>query len=252
MANLGGVLFDGIAYGSLLFLISLGLSVTLGLMNFINLAHGAFAMIGGYVCVTLMSRAGVPFLATLPLSFIAMAFVGWVTERTLVRRLYAASPLGSSAVLDWRNLRRDRRCDLFLGHRPAAHPVARLSSWRMARRGMSISSVYRLFLIGLVDRHNRGPCFAAGPHPLWRHNPRRRRQRRRRARPGHQCRCRVQRDLRLGRRAGRPRRRVEHRHPESYAQLRPELHNLFPLGGDRRRPGKYYGDIDRGDGARHF
>ena len=49
MINFIGVLFDGLAYGSLLFLISVGLSVTMGLMNFINLAHGAFAMLGGYV-----------------------------------------------------------------------------------------------------------------------------------------------------------------------------------------------------------
>ena len=66
LGNLAGVLFDGIAYGSLLFVISIGLSVTMGLMNFVNLAHGAFAMLGGYVCVMLMTRAGVPFLATLP------------------------------------------------------------------------------------------------------------------------------------------------------------------------------------------
>ena len=58
MHNLIGVLFDGVAYGSLLFLISVGLSVTMGLMNFINLAHGAFAMLGGFVCVTLLSRMG--------------------------------------------------------------------------------------------------------------------------------------------------------------------------------------------------
>ena len=51
LGNLIGVLFDGIAYGSLLFVISIGLSVTMGLMNFVNLAHGAFAMLGGYVCV---------------------------------------------------------------------------------------------------------------------------------------------------------------------------------------------------------
>ena len=51
IGNLIGVLFDGIAYGSLLFIISIGLSVTMGLMNFVNLAHGAFAMLGGYVCV---------------------------------------------------------------------------------------------------------------------------------------------------------------------------------------------------------
>ena len=51
-----GVLFDGFAYGMLLFLLSVGLSVTLGMMNFVNLAHGSFAMLGGYVTVTLMTR----------------------------------------------------------------------------------------------------------------------------------------------------------------------------------------------------
>ena len=93
IANVVGVLFDGIAYGSLLFIIAVGLSVTLGLMNFVNLAHGAFAMVGGYVCVVLMSDAGVPFLATLPVAFVAAAIVGLVLERTLYQRLYRASPL---------------------------------------------------------------------------------------------------------------------------------------------------------------
>jgi len=93
IGNLIGVLFDGVAYGSLLFLISIGLSVTLGLMNFVNLAHGAFAMLGGYVCVMLMSRWGVPFLATLPIAFVVTAAVGAVLERTLYRRLYKASHL---------------------------------------------------------------------------------------------------------------------------------------------------------------
>ena len=93
IGNAIGVLFDGVAYGSLLFIIAVGLSVTLGLMNFVNLAHGAFAMIGGYVCVMLMTRAGVPFLATLPVAFIAAAIVGLVLERLLYQRLYKASPL---------------------------------------------------------------------------------------------------------------------------------------------------------------
>src|SRR5438045_9238516 len=88
-----GVLFDGLAYGSLLFLISIGLSVTMGLMNFINLAHGAFAMLGGYVCVTVMARLGVPFLASLPIAFIATAMAGIVLERTLYQRLYQATHL---------------------------------------------------------------------------------------------------------------------------------------------------------------
>jgi len=61
------ILFDGVAYGMLLFVLACGLAVTLGLMNFVNLAHGAFAMAGGYVTVILMDRWGVPFLACLPL-----------------------------------------------------------------------------------------------------------------------------------------------------------------------------------------
>lgn len=87
------IFFDGIASGMLLFLISVGLSVTLGLMNFVNLAHGAFAMLGGYVCVVLLNNYGVPFLATLPVAIIVPALVGMVLERTLYRRLYAASEL---------------------------------------------------------------------------------------------------------------------------------------------------------------
>jgi branched-chain amino acid transport system permease protein len=88
-----GVLFDGIAYGSLLFLVSVGLAVTMGLMNFVNLAHGAFAMAGGYVCVVAMTRLGIPFLAALPLAFVATALLGAVLERLLYRRLYGASHL---------------------------------------------------------------------------------------------------------------------------------------------------------------
>ncbi|HSS29169.1 MAG TPA: branched-chain amino acid ABC transporter permease [Usitatibacter sp.] len=93
MSQAIGVLFDGIAYGSLLFLVSLGLSVTMGLMNFVNLAHGAFAMAGGFVTVVAMTRFGVPFLATLPLAFLVTAAAGAVLERTLYRRLYGASEL---------------------------------------------------------------------------------------------------------------------------------------------------------------
>jgi branched-chain amino acid transport system permease protein len=88
-----GVLFDGFAYGMLLFLLSVGLSVTLGMMNFVNLAHCAFAMLGGYTTVTLMNVYGWPFLATLPLAFLAAAVASVAFERTLYRRLYRASEL---------------------------------------------------------------------------------------------------------------------------------------------------------------
>ncbi len=88
-----GVLFDGFAYGMLLFLLSVGLSVTLGMMNFVNLAHCAFAMLGGYVTVTLMNDFGWPFFATLPIAFLAAAVASVAFERTLYRRLYRASDL---------------------------------------------------------------------------------------------------------------------------------------------------------------
>jgi len=87
------ILFDGIAYGMLLFIIAVGLAITLGLMNFINLAHGAFAMAGGYITVVLMNRYGVSFYLCLPIAFLVMAVVGAVLERTLYRRLYASPHL---------------------------------------------------------------------------------------------------------------------------------------------------------------
>jgi branched-chain amino acid transport system permease protein len=77
----------------LLFLLSVGLSVTLGMMNFINLAHCSFAMLGGYVTVTLIDRLGWPFLATLPIAFLAAAAASVVLERALFRRVYRASEL---------------------------------------------------------------------------------------------------------------------------------------------------------------
>jgi len=149
IGNLIGVLFDGIAYGSLLFVISIGLSVTMGMMNFVNLAHGAFAMLGGYACVMLMTRAGIPFLATLPVAFLVPAIAGIVLERTLYQRLYKASHLDqvmfsiglvfmSVAAATW-----------FFG--PSQQPV-RLPDWLRGQvhlLGLDLGA-YRLFLIGVV------------------------------------------------------------------------------------------------------
>ena len=87
------ILFDGVAYGMLMFVLACGLSVTLGLMNFVNLAHGAFAMAGGYVTVILMDRWGVPFLACLPAAFVAAAALGLLLERTLYVHMYDRSHL---------------------------------------------------------------------------------------------------------------------------------------------------------------
>ena len=93
MTTLFTILFDGVAYGMLLFVLACGLAVTLGLMNFVNLAHGAFAMTGGYVCAVLVNQSGWPFFAALPLAFVASALIGAVLERSLYRHLYNRSHL---------------------------------------------------------------------------------------------------------------------------------------------------------------
>ena len=64
------LVFDGLAYGTLLFIIAVGLSITMGLMGFINLAHGAFAMAGGYAVASLTQAFGVPFLLALAVAFL--------------------------------------------------------------------------------------------------------------------------------------------------------------------------------------
>lgn len=88
-----GLLFDGLAYGMLLYLMSLGLAVTLGLMGFVHLAHGAYAALGGYLAVALVREGGWPFWAVLPMGFLAMAALGAVMERAILWRLYARAPL---------------------------------------------------------------------------------------------------------------------------------------------------------------
>jgi branched-chain amino acid transport system permease protein len=92
-AQLAIVVFDGFAFGMLLFVLSVGLSVTLGLMNFINLAHGAFGMLGGYIAVTVMRQLSFPFLLALLAAFLGAALVSVLFERTLFRRLYRAGEL---------------------------------------------------------------------------------------------------------------------------------------------------------------
>lgn len=143
------VLIDGVASGMLLFVLACGLSVTLGLMNFVNLAHGAFGMAGGYVCVVLLNRYGIPFWACLLAAALSAALLGLVLERTLYRRLYGRDHLDqvlfsiglvfmASAVVDW-----------LMG---ARQQLVTLPAWltgRVELGGIASVGVYRLFLIGL-------------------------------------------------------------------------------------------------------
>lgn len=149
LAALVGVIFDGVAYGSLLFLISLGLSITLGLMNFVNLAHGTFAMLGGFVCVVLMRRLGLPFLVTLPAAFLIIAALGAVLEVTLYRRLYRASHLDQVLFTIGLSFMAVAASTRVWG--PSQQPVALPSFLRgqITLGGLDVGA-YRLFLIGFV------------------------------------------------------------------------------------------------------
>jgi len=91
--DVASMLLGGLAAGMVLFIVSVGLSVTMGLMGFVNLAHGGFAMIGGYVIVLAMNRLGLPFVIALLVGFIVIAAVSVVFERFLYARLYRASEL---------------------------------------------------------------------------------------------------------------------------------------------------------------
>jgi branched-chain amino acid transport system permease protein len=147
--NLAGVLFDGIAYGSLLFLISVGLSVTMGMMNFVNLAHGAFAMLGGYVSVVALNTWGMPFLASLPLAFIAGMVVGLVLERLLYRRLYKATHLDQVLFSIGLTFMAVAGATYIWG--PTQQPV-HLPDWlrgQVSLLGLDVGA-YRVFLIGVV------------------------------------------------------------------------------------------------------
>jgi branched-chain amino acid transport system permease protein len=78
---------NGLQLGVLLFLVAAGLTLVFGIMDFINLAHGSFIMIGAFICATLTEATG-SFVVALLLAVPATFVVGLITERIVVRNLY--------------------------------------------------------------------------------------------------------------------------------------------------------------------
>jgi branched-chain amino acid transport system permease protein len=144
------ILFDGIAYGMLLFILAVGLAVTMGLMNFINLAHGAFAMVGGYITVLLMQKLGVPFLVCLPLAFLGSALLGGVLERTLYRPLYHKPHLDQVLFSIGLTFMAVATADYFIG---STQQIVQLPEWLKGRTELGEGAWtlgmghYRLFII---------------------------------------------------------------------------------------------------------
>ena len=87
------VLFTGLASGRLLFIMSVGLSVTMGMMNFVNLAQASFSMLGGYVMVAVTQKLGIPFLVSLPIAFVVVGIASLVIERLIFRHFYGTDDL---------------------------------------------------------------------------------------------------------------------------------------------------------------
>lgn len=140
------LLFDGVAYGMLLFVLAVGLAVTLGLMNFINLAHGAFAMAGGYVTVLLMNRVGVPFLWCLPIAFVGVGALGALLERTLYRPMYAKPHLDQVLFSIGLVFMAVATVDYFVG---SQQQIVQLPPWLQGRFDLAAVGIgkYRLFII---------------------------------------------------------------------------------------------------------
>ncbi len=146
------ILFDGIAYGMLLFILAVGLAVTMGLMNFINLAHGAFAMVGGYITVLLMQKLGVPFLLCLPLAFLGSALLGGVLERTLYRPLYHKPHLDQVLFSIGLTFMAVATADYFIG---SSQQIVQLPEWLKGRTELGEGAWmlgmghYRLFIVAV-------------------------------------------------------------------------------------------------------
>ncbi len=140
------ILFDGVAYGMLLFVLAVGLCITLGLMNFINLAHGAFAMAGGYLTVVMMNRLGISFYWCLPAAFVFSAVIGVVLERVLYRRLYDKTHLDQVLFSIGLIFMAMATVDYAMGASPQIVNLPPSLSGRVEILGAQVG-IYRLFVI---------------------------------------------------------------------------------------------------------
>lgn len=147
LSFLAFVLIDGVAFGMVLFIISVGLSVTMGLMRFVNLAHGAFAAIGGALAVTLMTEYGVNFFLALALAFAGTALLGLILEPLLFAPLYGGDELDQVLMTIGLIFIVIASLNLAFGSTPLPMTVP---AWLSASYDIGIRTVpaYRVFLIG--------------------------------------------------------------------------------------------------------
>jgi branched-chain amino acid transport system permease protein len=144
------ILFDGLAYAMFLFITSVGLSVTMGLMGFVNLAHGAFAMAGGYVVVSLTRSLGIDFISSLIIASIVVGVVSVLFERGLYRRLYKSTDLEQVLLTIGLAFMAIATATYFYGPIPKSVP---LPDWLRGDISLGFRSFpsYRAFLIAPIS-----------------------------------------------------------------------------------------------------
>jgi len=142
------ILFDGLAYAMVLFIISVGLSITMGLMGFVNLAHGAFAMAGGYFVVSLTRSLGVPFLPALIISAVVVGAASIPFERILYSRLYKATELDQVLLTIGLAFMSIAACTMIYGPAPLTVPLPSILTGQIDIGVRTVPS-YRAFVIGV-------------------------------------------------------------------------------------------------------
>jgi branched-chain amino acid transport system permease protein len=145
-SSLVSIAFHGLAYGMILYAISVGLSITMGLMGFVNLAHGVFAMAGGYVMYTLMGDLGMAWLPALALACVAVAAGSIVLERLLYSRLYTAGELEQVLFTIGLIFVAVAVARIFYGNNPLAAPLPDLLKGQTELAGRSFPT-YRVMVI---------------------------------------------------------------------------------------------------------
>ncbi len=148
MATLVSLIFDGLAYGMVLFAISVGLSVTMGLMGFVNLAHGAFAMAGGYALYLLMNAAGLDFFSSLILAGIIVGLASVLLERLLYRHVYGGSDVDQVMLTIGILFMSIAAATYFFGPEPQAIRLPEVLRSPMTIGGIRLPT-YRVFIVAV-------------------------------------------------------------------------------------------------------
>ena len=148
LATALALLVSGIAYAMILFLMSVGLTVTLGVMRIANLAHCGFAMIGGYIGFSLVTRTGLGVLPSLGLAAAATMLLGAALERTIYRWVYASGELGQILMTIGLTFTMVAAANLAYGSALHAMPLP-LSLTVDMRLGAIAISAYRVFIIAV-------------------------------------------------------------------------------------------------------